>query len=67
MPDIFSLKSSMCMATAYAPAYGIRGLIRAGRVGLTPEQEAINVVMSKYWIVVEWGVGNILNQFTSRE
>ena len=52
---------------AYAPSYGIRGPYRAGRLGLTPEQEAFNVVMSKYRIVVEWGFGNILNQFTSGE
>lgn len=38
---------------AYAPSYGIRGPYRAGRTGLLPEQEAFNVVMSKYRIVVQ--------------
>ena len=54
---------------AYAPSYGIRAPYRAGRRGggLTPDQEAFNVVMSKYCIVVEWAFGNVLNQFTSGE
>jgi len=34
---------------------------------LTAEQEAFNVVMSKYRIVVAWGFACVLNQFTSGE
>ena len=52
---------------AYAPSYGIHAPYRVGRVRLTPEEEAFHVVMSKYRIVVEWGFGNVLNQFTSGE
>ncbi|RPB25771.1 hypothetical protein L211DRAFT_782109, partial [Terfezia boudieri ATCC MYA-4762] len=47
---------------AYAPSYGIRDPYRAGSQGLTPDQEAFNVVMSKYRIVVECGFANVINQ-----
>ena len=53
---------------AYAPNYGILGPYRAtGRHPLTSYQQAMNVKMSSYRIVVEWGFGNVLNQFTAAE
>ena len=50
---------------AYSLAYGIMGPYQARR--LTPEQIATNVEMSSLRIVVEWGFGNVLNQFSYGE
>lgn len=53
---------------AYTSSYRILGPYRAtGKHPLTPHQQALNVKMSSYRIVVEWGFGNILNQFTAAE
>ena len=53
---------------AYAPSYGITGPYRASRThALTPEEQATNIKMSSYRIVVEWGFANVLNQFSSAE
>lgn len=34
---------------------------------LTPHEQVLNLKMSSYRIVVEWGFGNILNQFSYTE
>ena len=52
----------------YAPSFGILGPYRAGgRRSLTAQEQATNIKMSSYRIVIEWGFANILNQFTSVE
>ncbi|RPB21351.1 hypothetical protein L211DRAFT_790654, partial [Terfezia boudieri ATCC MYA-4762] len=64
--NLFSELPVLCLYgdPAYAPAYGIIGPYRTTAcTGLTPVQEAMNVTMSSYQIVVEWGFTNILNQF----
>ena len=70
LPNLPSLLSPPCLYRdpAYALSYRISESYRAGRGGgVTPEQEAFNVVMSKYRIVVEWGFANVLNQFSAGE
>ncbi|RPA93511.1 hypothetical protein L873DRAFT_1704691, partial [Choiromyces venosus 120613-1] len=47
---------------AYSPAFGIMGPFRGD--GMTPAEEAVNVVMSGYRIVVEWGFAHIVNYWS---
>jgi len=64
--NFFSESPILCLYgdPPYASAYGIIGPYRAtARNGITPAQEAMNVTMSSYRIVVEWGFANVLNQF----
>ena len=68
MGDLRNRRDYSKLDPAYSSNYGILGPYRAnGGRPLTAHQQDMNIKMSSYRIVVEWGFGNILNQFTAAE